>query len=196
MKVTDHVKLRELILHIAKKSAGDSQFGAVKLNKILFYADFLSRLRRRKSITGEEYFAIKEGPAPQQMKPVTEKMISDQVFAFQLIDVGLPHPKKRPIALRPPDYDKLEAEDIAIADEVIEKFQSKNGKALSNLSHQFAGYIAAYADGEKTLIPHSTVNFDTKGFWGIDLPPIPEDLVSYGKGLAKKLKSKSQPVGA
>jgi len=33
-------KFRELILYIARKSEDDPKFGAVKLNKILFFSDF------------------------------------------------------------------------------------------------------------------------------------------------------------
>ena len=34
-------KLKELILHIAKECCDDPTFGATKLNKILWWADFL-----------------------------------------------------------------------------------------------------------------------------------------------------------
>ena len=199
MKIATHSddsKMIELILHVATQCAEDSRFGAVKLNKILFYADFLSYLKRGKSITSQVYFAIKEGPAPQQMLPITEKMQAEGIFAFQSIDVGLPHPKKKPIALRPPNYKKLEAEDIAITNEVIEKFQSKNGTELSELSHKFAGYIAAFAQGPSTIIPYSMVQFDTKQFWGIEMPPLPEKLIDYGKELARKLANTSPPAYA
>ena len=37
-------KLRELVLYICYLSEGDNSFGKVKLNKILFYADFLWQL--------------------------------------------------------------------------------------------------------------------------------------------------------
>jgi hypothetical protein len=181
-------KLKELILHIAKQNANDNRrFGAVKLNKLLFYADFLSYLRRGVSITNQEYFAIKEGPAPKRMLPVTEKMICDGEFAYDLIDVGAQRPLKKPIALRPPDYDELETQDVVIANEVIERFRDLNGTQLSDLSHRFAGYIAAFAEGNKTTIPYSMARFDTKGFWGIEAPPLPQHIIEHGKRLAESI---------
>jgi len=185
-KVVDDSKLKELILHVTKKSENDARFGAVKLNKILFYSDFLAYLKYGKSITGQEYFAIKEGPAPKRMLPVTKAMTVNRELAYREIDVGLPRLKKQPIALRPPNYDKLETKDLAIVDEVIDRLRDKNGKQLSDLSHKFSGYIAAFAEGEKTTIPYSSVRFDLDGFWGIDTPPIPKSLISYGKKLAQK----------
>jgi len=38
----DERKFKELILYVADKCSDDPDFGAVKLNKILFYSDFYS----------------------------------------------------------------------------------------------------------------------------------------------------------
>ncbi len=38
----DERKLKEFILYVADRCEADPTFGAVKLNKILFYADFLA----------------------------------------------------------------------------------------------------------------------------------------------------------
>jgi len=48
-------RLRELILLIATRSEGDEPFGAVKLNKLLFYADFFAYVKFGESITGQEW---------------------------------------------------------------------------------------------------------------------------------------------
>jgi len=39
-QIQDDEKLRELILYLADNSNGDESFGALNLNKHLFYADF------------------------------------------------------------------------------------------------------------------------------------------------------------
>src|SRR5450631_2039149 len=93
----DDGKMEEIILHVAKESEKDDKFGAVKLNKILFYADFLSYLKRGKSITGQEYFALEEGPAPQRLLPIRQKMVKGGDLAIQNIDVGLTNPMQKPI---------------------------------------------------------------------------------------------------
>jgi hypothetical protein len=59
----DREKLRELILHVARRSEGDIAFGVTKLNKLLFFIDFLACLRFGKPITGEEYQKLDNGPA-------------------------------------------------------------------------------------------------------------------------------------
>ena len=40
--VPDCEKLKELVLVVAQLCADDRNFGAVKLNKLLFFADFLA----------------------------------------------------------------------------------------------------------------------------------------------------------
>ena len=67
----EDARLRELILLICKGSEGDPRFGAVKLNKLLFYCDFSAYAKLGKSITGQEYLALPEGPALKKLKPFT-----------------------------------------------------------------------------------------------------------------------------
>src|SRR2546425_884388 len=71
-------KLAEMILHIAQLSEGDEPFGATKLNKILFYCDFLSYLYHGKPITGQEYQKLPNGPAPRRLVPVLQYLESVQ----------------------------------------------------------------------------------------------------------------------
>jgi hypothetical protein len=57
-------------LLIATRSEGDEPFGAVKLNKLLFYADFFAYVKFGECITGQEYQKLAQGPAPRRMLPV------------------------------------------------------------------------------------------------------------------------------
>jgi hypothetical protein len=179
-------KMKELILHVAEASQADEKFGAQKLNKILFYADFLSYLQRGKSITGQEYFALSEGPAPKRLLPIREAMCESGDIAIKRANYfGLP--QERLVALRRPNYSELEAEDIALVDAIIEKLRGKNGKEVSEESHKFAGWRIAFAKGEKTLIPYSLVRFDLKGFLGIPTPQIPQSLIVHGRSIYRRL---------
>ena len=57
-------KLKELVLYIAQKSEDDPSFGATKLNKILFAADFYFFGQTGRSITGASYVHRGKGPVP------------------------------------------------------------------------------------------------------------------------------------
>src|SRR6266850_1320842 len=69
------LKLREAIIFIAGRSASDPGFGAVKLNKILFKADLRSFVQYGRPVTGVEYQALKNGPAPRRLLPVKKQML-------------------------------------------------------------------------------------------------------------------------
>ena len=76
-------KLKQLILYVSQKYAGDSEFGSTKLNKILYFSDFLFYANTGKPITGVTYQRLPYGPAPRRMKPVSMEMINNSQLAMQ-----------------------------------------------------------------------------------------------------------------
>src|SRR5713226_2593184 len=70
----DDNKLIELIVHLSSLSEGDEYWGAIKLNKLLFYIDFVAYRRFGKSVTGQEYQAQKQGPTPRRLPPLMARM--------------------------------------------------------------------------------------------------------------------------
>jgi len=185
--------MKELILHVAQASETDEKFGAQKLNKILFYADFLSYLMRGKPITGQQYFALEEGPAPKHLLPLREIMKNKGEIAIKKSNY-FGFPQERVVALRAPDYSKLEAQDIAFADVVIRKLRDMNGREVSEESHKFAGWKIAYTKGPKTIIPYSIARFDLESFFGIQPPQLPDNLVNHAKALHRKLFHSPTPL--
>src|SRR4051794_3864926 len=74
-QIADDDKLRELIIYISERCETDPRFGAVNLNKILFYSDFVAYGKTGKSITGQPYQRLKQGPAPKRLLPVRREMM-------------------------------------------------------------------------------------------------------------------------
>src|ERR1700733_2004446 len=94
-------ELRELILYISQKCANDPRFGAVKLNKVLYFSDFLSYAHYREPITGMEYFKLPHGPAPRRLVPIREQMKQDGDLGIQELPIGSGI-ERRPVNLRAP----------------------------------------------------------------------------------------------
>lgn len=67
-------KFRELILYVARETEDDPKCGATKLNKILFYADFLAYRELGSSLSGQTYQRLEHGPAPRGIVPAVEAM--------------------------------------------------------------------------------------------------------------------------
>jgi uncharacterized phage-associated protein len=156
MTTLDQTKLRELILYIAERSEGDEPFGKTKLNKILFYADFIAYAQMGRSITGQEYRKLPHGPVAADAEETLTALKQEEAVAIaQRSYHGLP--QQRPFALREPILDAFSGEEIAIVDKVITELWGKSAKDVSDLSHEFIGWQAALP-GE--AIPYETVFVD------------------------------------
>lgn len=143
-------KFRELLLFIARRSEGDPRFGAIKLNKLMFYSDFLAYLKFGKPITGQEYFALENGPAPRYLVRVREQMVRSKEIAISR-KATLSGVHERVLALRDPDPNKFEPAEIDLITQVLEMCKGHSGTELSELSHRFAGWKLA---GQKETIPY------------------------------------------
>jgi hypothetical protein len=79
----DERKMKELILYISQKCADDAKFGATKLNKILYFSDFLAYAYHGSPITGFEYQKLPNGPAPRRLVPVREQLMESGELGIQ-----------------------------------------------------------------------------------------------------------------
>jgi uncharacterized phage-associated protein len=149
----DDEKLREMILHLSDLSAQDPHFGAVKLNKLLFYADVLAYQLYGQSITGQEYQALPQGPAPRRLKPVMEKMRKAGELRTQKKLVGR-FAQLRPVAGRLPNLSKFSKQENDLILRVVKRFWDYNATQISEESHFFLGWKLAN-HGE--TIPYNVV---------------------------------------
>jgi len=145
-------KIHELVLYVCAKSAKDERFGRTKLNKILFFADFLAFANTGKAITEVTYWTLPWGPGPKCLLPVLDKLTKAGRLAEQDINF-YEKPQKRPIALKAPDLKHFTAEEISLVDYVIEKLWNLTAAEVSEFSHRFLFWWDAMP--EKTLIPYA-----------------------------------------
>ena len=141
-------KLRELMLYIAAKSESDLDFGATKLNKILFFADLTAFVRHEHSITGQEYQALPRGPAPRRLLPVRKQMEAQGECAIQQA-MRFGYQQRRLFALRPAELSMFNGDEIAIVDEVMEFLSGKTAREISDMSHAFLDCWNGLEEGDK-----------------------------------------------
>lgn len=125
-------KLGELMLYIAEFCETDPTFGSVKLNKLLFYSDFLAFRRLGRSITGHTYQKLEHGPAPRAMLPVRRSLGGDLVFREES---RYGRAQKKPIATRSADLSEFSAEEISLVDSVVEEWIGVSAAKISKKSH-------------------------------------------------------------
>lgn len=154
----DDSKPAEMILFISARSEGDERFGAVKLNKILFFADFAAYLLYGQSITGQEYQRLPNGPAPRRLVPVRDALIAMGELAMRKVEY-FNQKQNRTFALREADLRAFSAEQIALVTEVIENNWECNATEMSYRSHKFHGWEDA---SHNKTIPYEMVLLSTR----------------------------------
>ena len=145
--------LGELILYVAGKCAADRMFGAIKLNKILWWSDFLAYAQYGRPITGVEYRRLGHGPAPRQFIPVREALVANQDAVVQRQRMLGGFVQERVVPLRDPNMELFTAWQIDLVNQVIGTLQGKSATEVSRLSHGKAWEIANDGDG----IPYEAV---------------------------------------
>ena len=145
-------RLRELILYISERSSSDIKFGATKLNKILYYSDFVSFKRYGRPITGAQYMRLNHGPVPTHLLPERIKMIENgeiiiekRDYYTQTQDVVRP--------LRPANIDLFTTREIALVDGIIKELWEMDANEVSARSHK-RGWEAA---NERDAIPYEAI---------------------------------------
>lgn len=167
-------KFRELVLYISQKCATDPRFGAVKLNKILFFSDFLAYAQSGEPITSFEYQRLPNGPAPRRFLPVRARMMEEGILGLQEVRLRSGKTQKRTVNLRSPNLRIFTGEEIELVDSVIEALADADAETASELSHRMVGWQAV-SDGE--TIPYGTI------FLSND--PLTETEIQRGRELAE-----------
>ncbi|NOY30424.1 MAG: SocA family protein, partial [Planctomycetes bacterium] len=128
------------------RSEGDGPFGATKLNKLLFFSDFLAYRKFGKSITGHPYQKLNKGPAPRALVPIREQLEAEEAIALAERDYH-GYPQKRVLALREADLSRFSSDEIALVTALIEEYWGRTATQLSDLSHEFRGWqLAEYGE--------------------------------------------------
>jgi hypothetical protein len=152
-QVFNEDKFKELVLHVADRSQSDSTFGAVKLNKVLFFSDFLAFANFGQAITGAEYIKLNHGPAPKLMMPIRQAMEAEgDILVIQQEHFG--YMQARVVPRRRPDFSEFTAREIALVDSVLESVKYANATELSELTHRLLGWKIA---ADRAVIPYESI---------------------------------------
>ncbi len=156
--VQDEEKLKELILLLSELSEGDEYFGATKLNKLLFYSDFLAYQLYGKPISGAKYEAQPGGPMLKHFYKVRDEMLANEEIAVRVGDF-YGRAQHRTLALRKADVKKFSSEELDIIHRVLNEYRHLSASAISALSHEFLGWKAVGIGDE---IPYEVALVSTR----------------------------------
>ena len=156
----DSRKFRGMILYVADhaRRTGDKYFGAVKLNKILYYSDFIAFQRFNFPITGASYQKLREGPAPRELLPERKSMIDAGLVELKQVPVfNYVQSRLVPLADSVDPLQWLTQDEVDVIDLVLAEFNGMTGAELSERSHKEQGWILA---DEGEYIPYETASLE------------------------------------
>lgn len=128
-------KFKEVVLYLARSSAADEGFGMVKLNKLLYRADFESFRLLGHSITGATYERQEYGPVARELLIALDELGRAGYIGWQHLEAG-PYTRHVPEAIEPPDIRQIPAEEKAVLEAAIRELADLGGKAVSKWSHE------------------------------------------------------------
>ncbi|MGB7069098.1 MAG: Panacea domain-containing protein [Pyrinomonadaceae bacterium] len=126
-------RLGAMMAYIARK--GENIY-KTKLNKLLFYSDFINFHLQGRSISGATYSHLPFGPVPQQYEEVLDGL--QQSGAVNLARVGSDATLIQPSVETA--QTKLSAEEIGTINWVLENYGMKSTGEISDQSHREMAY--------------------------------------------------------
>lgn len=133
---TSFDKLFNMVLFFLKNA-----FFRVRLNKFLFYADFLNFRKTGYSISGVPYAAIDMGPVPENYNTLFA-LAEDKGFLTEtLVELPNGEPTERFVKLKTFDSSLFSDEEIKSMKEVLDKLRYKKTDEIKKMSHDEIGWI-------------------------------------------------------
>ncbi len=121
--------------HLVIARLRPEDLGATKLNKILWAADCEYYRRHGKSLTGEEEYVRRDnGPCPLNIERVIDTLKRDGAIAESLQPI-ISYARREFTALKEPDIDQFEPEEVDILLTVALEFTRLTAKQASDDSH-------------------------------------------------------------
>ena len=136
MRAFSPVTLKEMVIFFASKSQGVLK---TKLNKLLWYADFLHYRLFSTSISGATYIHLPYGPVPENYERYLTKLTLEKAITIRSKEFGgysgeIVEPN------REIQTQSLPPTAVAVLDAVHERFRNYSSKDISTASHGELGY--------------------------------------------------------
>ena len=146
MTTTTTPKLKDLvhcIVHECKDRP--DRLGAVRLNKVLWYADVSSFKEHGEPISGETYVKRQYGPVPLRIGAVLEELRDEGKIAVQ--EPSGQYDTRKFLSLAEPDPGALSDDERRCVSDVVDAVCSLTASKISDMSHD-AIWEAAYIGEE------------------------------------------------
>jgi putative zinc finger/helix-turn-helix YgiT family protein len=135
----DLEKFTEMIVFFAEKLKPYK----TKMNKLLFYADFVMYERSGFSMSGMRYVALQMGPVPDKYDTIYEHLarkVAFDIIADLFPDGGVGE-KFKPNLNHEFNPALFTSDELSVLEEVAKKFKNTSTKEIIDISHKEKGWI-------------------------------------------------------
>ena len=137
-------RLKNILLYFIEKSDG---VFFTKMNKLLFYADFMAYRVTGKGMTGLAYKAIAHGPVPVRW---------DRIYSFydeidqEIVQFSDGREGTKLVSKLSPDMAEFSDDELKILEYVSQRFKNETPKQISETSHEEEAW-KKYKDSDKLI---------------------------------------------
>ncbi len=150
-------KLKEILLHILSRVGARPHVGETVLYKLLYFADFDFYERYEEQLIGATYIKNRYGPTPVEFRKVVQQM--EEAGDIEVVKSDyFSYPQTKYLPRREPDLTELDAREIALVDEVVDRLGNMNATQISEYSHKDVPWVVT---DEGKPIDYETVFYRT-----------------------------------
>jgi DNA-binding transcriptional regulator YiaG len=150
-KTPDFIKFSEMVVFFTQKL----EPWKTKLNKLLFYADFIMHKQSGFSMSGVQYRAIPMGPVPNNFNSIFEYLANKgelNIYYANFSDGGIGEQFK-PNSNKNFDYKFFTDSELQVLESVAERFKNTSTNEMIEISHKEKAWIDNNA--ERKLIDYN-----------------------------------------
>lgn len=137
----DREKFKALVHYVVARAGGKPNFGAVKLNKVLWFADARQFLLTGRPITGADYIREKFGPVPKSIMPIRDELSAEG--KIQIYPPKFQYEGWKFRALKPAPTSLFTEAELAEVNRWISVISEEHtADSISEESHDYAWEIA------------------------------------------------------
>ncbi len=149
-------KFKEVLLYILNKVGSKPHIGETVIYKILYFIDFDFYEKYEEQVIGATYQKNNVGPTPREFVKIVSQMEGKDLRKIK--DEYFKYPQTKYLPLRQPDLSILNANEIQLIDNVLNKLSDMNASQISEHSHNDVPWLTT-EDGK--IIEYESVFYRT-----------------------------------
>lgn len=128
-------KFRQVLLYILDRVGAKPNIGETVIYKLLYFIDFDYYEKYEEQLIGAKYQKNHYGPTPIEFSKVVETM-AEAGEIEKVKSKFFDYPQTKYLPLKKPDLSKLNARELELIDEVLNRLSDMTAQQISDYSHQ------------------------------------------------------------